>query len=667
MKKLIRFLGGLLALGFCLAAISGCMPPMGPLSDTNSDGSVVLNFSDGRAKTIVPAVSLDIATYDISFTRSGQPTVTLNGVPGATTQTQPVYLKPGPWTVTATAKNALGDIIGVGTNTVTVNAGHTSTVSLTILSLLGDGPLTLSATTSELSMSSPSVVATLTPGSGGSTIPLSFTMGTGSAEYSGSVLAGTYLLLLELWDGTVKLASYVDTVLVVANFPTSASFAFKPKNGSVIVELLDQITRAIPITLSGAQSTLSVGSTMTVTATPAVPVDSYQWYLDGESISGATTNQVTVGSGLEEGDYTLTVAVKKGLVYSSESIDFTVTPAAGGIKAVSVGGAHTMILKTDATLWACGLNDCGQLGDGTTTNRSTPVQIMTGIASVSAGSAHTMILKTDGTLWACGYNYNGQLGDGTTTNQSTPVQVMTGVASVAAGTFHTMILRTDGALWACGWNNGGQLGDGTTTQRLSPVQVMTGVASVLVGDLHTMILKTDGSLWACGWNGYGQLGDGTTTNQSTPVQVMTGVASVSAGGEHSMIMKTDSTLWACGWNYYGQLGDGTTTDQYSPVQVMTGAASVSAGDIHTMILKTDGTLWACGYNYYGQLGDGTTTDQHSPVQVMIDVAIVSASEAGEHTMIIKTDGTLWACGWNVYGQLGDGTTTDRHTPVQIYF
>ncbi len=662
MKKKRRFSWGLLVLGFCLTAISGCIPPTGPWDIPSGDGSVVLSFSDARAKTIVPTVSLDIATYDISFTRTGQPTVTLNGVPGATTQTQPVYLKPGPWTVTAKAKNASGDIIGVGTTNVTVNAGHTTTATITILSLVGDGTLTLSATTSELVMSSPSVAGTLTPGTGTSPIALSFTMGSGTAGYSGSVAAGTYLLQLELWDGSVKLASYVDALLIVANFPTSASLAFKPKNGSVIVELVDQLTRAIPITLSGAQSTLRAGSTMTVTATPAVSVDSYQWYLDGEAISGATTNEVTVGSGLDEGEYTLTVVVKKGSVYSSESAGFTVT-AAGDIQALSAGSGYTMIVKTDGSLWACGRNNYGQLGDGTNTNRSAPVQVMTGVASVSAGGTHTMILNADGSLWACGYNEYGQLGDGTTTGQSTPVQIMTGVASVSVGIEHTMILKTDGSLWACGWNYYGQLGDGTTTNQSTPVSIMTGVASVSAGAYYTMILKTDGSLWACGANYYGQLGDGTTINRSTPVQVITGVSFVSAGGAHTMIMKTDGTLWAFGFNYYGQLGDGTTTERHSPVQVMTGMASAGYG--HTVILKTDGSLWACGFNGTGQLGDGTITNRSTPVQIMTGVSFVSAG--GAHTMIMKTDGTLWACGDNLWGELGDGTTTQRQLPVQISF
>ena len=178
-----------------------------------------------------------------------------------------------------------------------------------------------------------------------------------------------------------------------------------------------------------------------------------------------------------------------------------------------------MILKTDGTLWACGSNNYGQLGDRTHNDHLTPVQVMTDVSAVSAGEYHTMILKTDGSLWACGYNYYGQLGDGTTTDRRNPKQIMTGVSAVSAGHWHTMVLKTDGTLWACGRNFYGQLGDGTTTDRSTPVQVMTGVSAVAAGGYHTMILKTDGSLWACGQNSDGQLGDGTTINRSTPVLI----------------------------------------------------------------------------------------------------------------------------------------------------
>ncbi|MGL1935025.1 MAG: hypothetical protein OCD01_08395 [Fibrobacterales bacterium] len=332
---------------------------------------------------------------------------------------------------------------------------------------------------------------------------------------------------------------------------------------------------------------------------------------------------------------------------------------------VTVGYYHTMILGVDGTLWTTGRNYNGQLGDGSTVDKSTPVQVMTSVASSSTGASHTMILKTDGTLWATGYNQRGQLGDGSNVNKSAPLQVMTGVASVFTGVYHTLVLKTDGILWATGYNHMGQLGDGTTVETNTPVPVMTGVASVSGGVSHTMVLKTNGTLWATGNNYNGQLGDGSTLNKSIPVIVMTDVASVSAGGSHTMILKTNGTLWATGYNSYGQLGDGTTAQRSMPVHVMNDVASVSAGDNFTMILKTDGSLWATGYNYDSQLGDGSTLTKSTPVPVMTGVASVSAGKT--HTMILKTNGTLWATGNNSVGQLGDGTMVNKSTPIEILF
>jgi alpha-tubulin suppressor-like RCC1 family protein len=94
------------------------------------------------------------------------------------------------------------------------------------------------------------------------------------------------------------------------------------------------------------------------------------------------------------------------------------------VKCMAAGGNHSLILKTDSTLWACGFNSLGSLGDSTNINRSTPVQVMSNVQSVAAGGMHSLILKTDGALWACGGNMYGQLGDGTTTGRRITAQVI---------------------------------------------------------------------------------------------------------------------------------------------------------------------------------------------------------------------------------------------------
>ena len=145
---------------------------------------------------------------------------------------------------------------------------------------------------------------------------------------------------------------------------------------------------------------------------------------------------------------------------------------------------------------------------------------------------HSLIIKTDGSLHTFGNNANGRLGDGTTTNRHVPTQILSsGVAQASAGYYHSLIVKTDGSLHSFGSNMYYQLGDGTNSDKNSPTQILSsGVAQVAAGQFHSLILKTDGSLHAFGKNTNGQLGDGTTTSKSTPKQILaSGVAQIAAG------------------------------------------------------------------------------------------------------------------------------------------
>ena len=331
-------------------------------------------------------------------------------------------------------------------------------------------------------------------------------------------------------------------------------------------------------------------------------------------------------------------------------------------------------------LWTWGTNTNGQLGDNSSTNRSSPVQTVSGGTNwrlVTCCGYHLAAIKTDGTLWNWGSNANGQLGDNTVTPSSSPIQTVSGGTnwkSVAGSNNYNAAIKTDGTLWTWGVNADGQLGDNSVTPSSSPIQTVSGGTnwkSVTCGIAHNVTIKTDGTLWTWGRNSFGQLGDNTATSRSSPIQTVSGGTiwkSISAGALHTAAIKTNGTLWTWGYNNFGQLGDNTVTSRSSPIQTVSGGTNwklVSCYYQQTSAIKTDGTLWTWGRNNFGQLGDNTVTSRSSPIQTVSGGTNWKLVAGGiYHTAAIKTDGTLWTWGNNSSGQLGDNTNTARSSPIQ---
>jgi alpha-tubulin suppressor-like RCC1 family protein len=330
-------------------------------------------------------------------------------------------------------------------------------------------------------------------------------------------------------------------------------------------------------------------------------------------------------------------------------------------------------------LYAWGGNNVGQLGDNTTANKSSPVQVglLVNWAQVSGGAQGlTASVTTNKFLYLWGNNNFGQLGDNTTTNKSSPVQVgaLTNWEQVAAGTYHAAAVKTDGTIWAWGGNSNasfspGAVGDNTVVNRSSPVQIgaLTNWFQVSA-QTHTSAVKTDGTLWSWGYNGNGQLGDNTTANKSSPVQIgaLTNWAQVSAS-YHTSAITTSGQLYAWGYNGRGQVGDNTIASKSSPVQIgaLTNWAQVAGGNFHTVSVKTDGTLWSWGFNNNGQLGQNDLVNRSSPVQIGALTNWAQVAAGSQHTVAVKADGTLWAWGDNGSGQGGDNTTANKSSPVQV--
>ncbi|MGE3843274.1 MAG: chitobiase/beta-hexosaminidase C-terminal domain-containing protein, partial [Vicinamibacterales bacterium] len=408
--------------------------------------------------------------------------------------------------------------------------------------------------------------------------------------------------------------------------------------------------------------TPTAGATLTYTLTGADPV--------------VTDAALTSGDTLVVGNYTLKVkAWKTGATSSGTAAAAYNVTGTGTALRLGAGDDHALAVRSDGTAWGWGDNANGQVGDGTTTDRSLAVLVagVTGATAVAGGANHSLALRQDARVVAWGYNGQGQLGDGTTSNHAVPALVtgLTNVSALATGGNFSLALKSDGTVASWGQNVAGQLGDGSTTNRTTAVTA-TGLSSITAIDAganFSVALKSDGSVWTWGSNSNGQLGDGTTTSRSAAASVsgLAGVVAVAAGGYHTLALLSDGTVKAWGSNADGRLGDNSLTQRTTPVSVvgLTNVTALAGGGAHTLALDSSGVVWAWGDNANGQLGDATTTDRWTPVQVAGLPTIVGITAGSGYSLALAQDGGVWAWGRNADGQIGDGTTTQRLSPVEI--
>lgn len=329
------------------------------------------------------------------------------------------------------------------------------------------------------------------------------------------------------------------------------------------------------------------------------------------------------------------------------------------IRQVDAGsGAHNITLACDGYVYTWGWNSQGQLGDNTNTDRLVPVRVLNGLQAgsgtdatyldavtlVSGGNENSYAILSTGELMSWGLNADGQLGDGTTVNKLTPVYVLrsagvrlTNVIQVDGGDDFGVALLADGTVWTWGVNANAQLGQNNTTSYSYATQVfkdaartlpLNNIVKVTAGDTHVLALASDGTLWAWGGNWSGQLGFNTgganaqlpgvvTTSAGGPA--LTGVIAISAGNQHSIVALSNGTVmtWGGTNNYQGQTGTGAGTNYPTVVPGLSNIVDVSDGDLWTFAVASSGTVYDWGQNgvtsgpvanqWQGSLGLGSAT------------------------------------------------------------
>jgi alpha-tubulin suppressor-like RCC1 family protein len=399
---------------------------------------------------------------------------------------------------------------------------------------------------------------------------------------------------------------------------------------------------------------------------------------------------------IQAGNYGALALTQAGTVWQWGTVGGAVikpTPVAGlsDVKAVAQHSFAAYALRTDGTVWAWGENYYGQLGDGTTVNRSVPAAVpgLTDVAMIAAGDDFVLALKSDGTVWAWGANFSGQLGTAKGGKALSPTAVpgLSGVTAISAGTSFAVALKADGTIWTWGSNYAGQLGDGTVQERTGPGQVALPESDDLVpptwpegskltraaGTLTSATIAwgpAEDNVGVIGYRIYrdGQLVDGLAgdtrqlqvnglqpgTAYSFRVEAVDRFGNVSAPGltttfrtirrpalaagwYHSLLRLPDLRAVSWGANDHGQLGLGYkgATGQTVPIPIpgLKSVDTVSAGDAHSVAL-TSGHMYAWGANSQGQLGTGGYGDYSTPVDGYV---YPKAVFAGTRYTLIATD------------------------------
>ncbi|OZG49232.1 InlB B-repeat-containing protein [Bombiscardovia coagulans] len=375
---------------------------------------------------------------------------------------------------------------------------------------------------------------------------------------------------------------------------------------------------------------------------------------------------------------------------------------------VVAGERVSLASGSNGKIYAWGDNNFGQLGTGNTTSTTTPVEVERGelpagehFLQISPGYEHSAALATNGKIYAWGRNQWGELGNGNTTDATTPVEVKQGALpageryiQISVNNDRTIALASNGKAYTWGWNEYGQLGNGNSgvgSYQTTPVEVAQGAlpagehfTQVSAGYWHTLALASNGKAYSWGSNGSGQAGDGNRAPYvSQPIEVAQGAipvgehfTQISAGSGQSLAIASNGKAYA-----WGGLGNGQSNGIYlpQPEELNRGDlpanehfSQISAGYTHSLAVASNGKTYAWGNNSKGALGIGSTIDQSAPTEVKqgelpVGEHFTYASSGYTHSLALGSNGKIYSWGDNDKNELGNGDNNIQITPVEVGF
>lgn len=363
-----------------------------------------------------------------------------------------------------------------------------------------------------------------------------------------------------------------------------------------------------------------------------------------------------------------------------------------------LGGTHSVAKTSQERIFMWGNNNVGQLGDGTTLTKTSPVEITDNfnlgegeeIRYFVLGDMHSAAITSLNRVLTWGFNFNGRLGDGTADNSSLPIDITSNfnlntgesIALIYSGEAHMAAITNEFRVFAWGVNNIGQLGDGTIDSKNTPVEITSNfnlnenerIVMMSLGSVHSLAISSQNRVFAWGGNTYGQLGDGTEFLRTSPVDI-TGqftfavdehISGVSAGEQYSLLTTSFGRVLAWGRNNVGQLGDGTVINRNTPIEITSmfnldigdKAMRVEAGYKHNLLYTYNYEVYSWGSNFSGELGNDSLNNSSTPVKIsnkfmFSEGEIINQIYADDSISSLTTNfGNFYTWGKNDNNQLG---------------